>query len=626
MMNKYFIIALIILSVFNAINLKAQSANNLFITKEYRNALENNTRSVNGTAGEAYWQNRADYKIKASLNPATRLLSGNEEILYQNNSDDTLGVLVFNLYQDIFKKGVARDWDMGTVDLTDGVVVRSISIDGNDVSLKLIHHKSTKMFVSLDKPILPKTKHVIKVDWKFVFPSKLTIRMGTYDSTNFMVAYWFPKIAVYDDVMGWAVHPHTGNCEFYSEFGNYDVELMAPANYLMWSTGILQNGKELFKNNFLQRINDAAISDTVVHIVTKEDRQKSDILKNNTVNVWKFKSVNSPDFAFAMSNKYIWDAVSVNTGSRRVVVNTIYKTEYKDFDLVADIAKKAIEFYSFDIPQIEYPYPQITLFDGDGGMEYPGMVNDGDFESFNSTLYVTSHEIGHSYFPFNTGLNEQSAAWMDEGMITFLPRMFVAKYTNDSNYVLYKDIVAIYNKRAGSSMEIPLMVPSTNTGFAYRYHAYNRSSVAFMTLYKYLGKEKFTDALREFASIWEQKHPYPYDFFFVFDKVAGEDLSWFWKPWFYEMAYADLALGEIENGKLQIINKGGFPVDVNLRIVLDDKIIEVKRKADVWKNDVSEIWINLPKGEIRKLILDSEVTPDAYPENNVIEIDTSRTK
>jgi aminopeptidase N len=248
------------------------------------------------------------------------------------------------------------------------------------------------------------------------------------------------------------------------------------------------------------------------------------------------------------------------------------------------------------------------------------MVNDGDFDDYNATLYVTAHEIGHSYFPFNTGLNEQSSAWMDEGMITFLPRIFVNDNTKDSNYVVFKDIIDIYNKRAGSSFEIPLMIPSTNTGFAYRYHAYNRSSVAFLTLYNYLGEEKFTSALKEFAKVWEHKHPYPYDFFFTFNKVAGEDLSWFWKPWFYEMGYADLSIGKIENNKVQILNKGGFPVGVNLTIKTKDGNTNITRKANVWKNGISEIWIDLPKGKITQIELDTKTTPDVFPKDNILRI------
>lgn len=620
MMNKYTISYLLIFLFLNSANLSAQNSTDLFITKEFKTTLTKKTRTLEGLPGINYWQNRADYNIQAHLNPQTRILNGYEEIQYYNNSNDTLNIIVFNLYQDLFKKGVARDWDMGTIDLTEGVEIESLYIDGKEISLNRIRHNSTKMIVRLDSFLAPKTNHTINVKWSFVFPGTLTIRMGTYDTTNFMVAYWYPKIAVYDDVMGWAMRPHTGSCEFYHEFGNYNVELTAPENYILWSTGILQNGTELFTKKFLDRIDEASKTDKIIHIVTKEDRKDGEILKNKGANIWKFTSTNSPDFAFAMSDKYIWDATSVNTGSRRVNINAVYKTDSKDFNLVADLARKSMEFYSFDIPKVEYPYPQLTLFNGDGGMEFPGMVNDGDFDDYNATLYVTAHELGHSYFPFNTGLNEQSSAWMDEGMITFLPRMFVKANTKDSNYVAFKDIVDIYNKQAGSSMEIPLMVPSTNTGFAYRYHAYNRSSVAFLTLYNYLGKEKFTEALKQFANIWEQKHPYPYDFFFTFNKVAGEDLAWFWKPWFYEMGYADLAIGKIENNKLQIINKGGFPVDVNLKVINNDEMVTITRKADVWKNRVSEIWVDLPKGEFHELILDTEITPDAFPEDNILQL------
>ncbi len=597
----------------------SQSTENLFITKELKNALKDSTRTYLGVPGVDYWQNRADYSIKANLNPFTRILTGSESIKYFNNSPDTLKAVYFNLIQDIFKRGVARDWDIGQVDLHNGIRIKKLIVDGESIDLnaKRISHNSTKMRLSLRKFFYPHTEHSIEVDWSFIFPSKVTIRMGRYDSTNYMVAYWYPKIAVYDDISGWAKIPHTGNCEFYHEFGNYNVEITEPDHFIVWSTGVLQNAEELFRKKYLRRIEKSHQLDSVISIVNAKERRESRILKPATNHLWKFKAANTPDFAFAISNQYIWDAVSVNNGIQRVAINTVYNADNNEFSKVASIARNAIKYYSLETPKIPYPYPQITLFNGDGGMEFPGMVNDGNFKDIKTALYVTSHEIGHSYFPFNTGLNEQSYAWMDEGMITFLPRMFVDKYANDSTKSSVESIVALYNKRAGTFMEIPLMVPSTNTGFAYRYQAYNRSSVAFLTLYRYLGKEKFNKALRLFAKNWEHKHPVPFDFFFTFNKVAGEDLAWFWKPWFFDMAYADLSIGSIDSNKIEIVKKGDLPVGIHLSVLVDGKWYKFERKANVWKNNRRSVWIPLPKGKLQQASLDCKTTADAFPEDNL---------
>jgi aminopeptidase N len=170
-------------------------------------------------------------------------------------------------------------------------------------------------------------------------------------------------------------------------------------------------------------------------------------------------------------------------------------------------------------------------------MEYPVMVNDGDARDHNGTVYVTSHEIGHTYFPFYVGTNEQKYAWIDEGLITFFPREIVGKLTKDKNYNPFVDMVKNYNLTAGSFLEVPLMISSTNTSESYRYHAYVRSSTAFYMLRELIGKEKFNKALQEYARRWNGKHPIPQDLFATVNQVVGEDLAWFWKSWFFELGF-----------------------------------------------------------------------------------------
>jgi hypothetical protein len=615
--------ALIIFSIFLTTQFaNAQTTQDLFTNKAFKNALKNQTRSITGEPGANYWQNRVDYKIKASFNVEERMISGTELINYMNNSPDTLKQLYFDLIQDLFKKGSARDWDLGAVDIHDGVKIKRLRIDNEDYEIATLYRNASKMVVRLKKYFNPKSQHKIEVQWEVILPGTRTVRMGTYNKTNFMVGYWFPKLAVYDDLWGWAREPHTGNCEYYNEFGDYEVEIMVPKGYMLWSTGLLQNEESIFQKDILKRIEKSTQSDQVIAITTVEDIEKGKVLLKGDSLLWRFKAEAVPDFAFAMSKSYIWDATSVVSGNRRVRINAVYKLASEDFHTVADVAHKSIEFFTNESPKISFPYPQITIFNGAGGMEYPGMVNDGDSRDYTSTLFVTSHEIGHSYFPFNTGLNEQLYAWMDEGLITFFPRKIVAKYTDDSAYVVFADLIKSYNKYAGSIWEIPLMIPSTNTGFAYRYQAYSRSSVAFYTLSEYLGADTFDLALQEFSRRWEQKHPTPYDFFNTFNKVAGEDLAWFWKPWFFELAYADLAL-EVENDHLFTIkNKGGFPVPIHLTIYLKNgKTETMDFPASIWKNGKKTFSVDFTDKNytFKKLVLDTKLTPDAFVEDNVWE-------
>ena len=621
-MIRYTMVAIICLFLLVEYSTNAQTTNSLFMNKAYKKALKSQTRSATGKPGAKYWQNRSDYKIQVSFDVERRVITGTETIDYFNNSPDTLKQLYFDLIQDLFKKGTARDWDIGQTDLHEGVDIKALKIDGVDIEIPTLRHNASKMIVRLNKQFAPNSNHKVEVEWEVIIPGTRTIRMGTYNKTNFMVAYWYPKIAVYDDLWGWARQPHTGNCEYYNEFGDYEVEVKAPKGYMLWSTGVLQNEKTIYKKDIINRIAQARESDKVIHITTAKDIEFANVLVEGDSLIWKFKAQSVPDFAFAMSKSYIWDATSAESGDRRVLINSVYKTTSNDFETVADVAQKSIKFYTNECPKIVFPYPQITIFNGAGGMEFPGMVNDGDSRDYTGTLFVTSHEIGHSYFPFNTGLNEQLYAWMDEGLITFFPRKIVGKYTDDSNYVAFQDIIKSYNKYAGSIWEMPLMIPSTNTGFSYRYQAYSRSSVAFYTLSEYLGADTFDLALQEFSRRWQQKHPTPYDFFNTFNEVAGEDLAWFWKPWFFELGYADLAIEVSNDHMFTIVNKGGFPVPIHLTINLKNgKTETLDIPASVWKKGTKTFVVDFTDKEFtfKKLILDTKLTPDAFVEDNVWE-------
>ncbi len=619
------LIYLIIISI--SVNTFAQKTSDLFMTKEIRQSYDKETRSYEGIPGENYFINKIDYSIKANFNPATRVLSGKEKITYTNNSPDSLSFIYLNLYQDIYKKGNQRDFYLGTADITNGVQITKIIYNTIDIKTdsKEVINKNSILSIKLPEKIAPNSNSIIEINWNFILPGTVPVRMGTYNKDNFFIGLWFPKIAVYDDILGWNTKGHSGSQEFYNDFGNYDVEITVPDKYNVWATGVLQNGKDLYSNKYLNRINKSKETEDVLHIISKTDREKGDILKTKGSHVWKFKSENTPDFAFAISKTYIWDATSIKSGNRRISVNAVYKENSKDFHEVANISRNVIKFLSEEVPNLPYPYPQITAFNGGGGMEYPGMVNDGDASNINGTLYLTSHEIAHSFFPFSTGLNEQKYAWMDEGLITFIPSFFIERYSED-DYVFFKNNIDWYNKNAGTFVDVPLMISSDNiNGSAYRFQSYNHSSVAFYLLYKYLGKEKFAKALKQFGEVWKGKHPLPYDFFYTFNKVAEEDLAWFWKPWFFEMGYADLSFKktfktEVNRTIIIIENKTGYPVPIDLTAEYDSgKKISIYKSMDIWKNNKKTYKLNVPLDGLKKLILNTETIPDAYENDNILE-------
>jgi len=621
---KNILFVLILVSTYT-ISSYSQNSNDLYMPKEIKKAIKNQTRNYEGTPGTNYFVNKTDYKIKVNFNPETREIKGTETITYTNNSNDSLELLYLNVYMDLFKKGNARDWAMGDVDITDGVNITKVKVNNNEIKIEnnTVRTHSAMLTIKPQKALLAKSTNTIEIEWNFTYQGIITVRGGQYGDKNFMLTYWYPKMAVYDDIFGWNRRGHTGVQEFYNDFGDFDVEITVPSEYSVWSTAILQNTEEIYTQKYIDRITKSKTSDKIIHIITPEDRAKKDILKKAKNRVWKFKSKNTPDIAFGISKTFIWDATSVMSGNRRIWVNTAYKENSADFKDVAEIAKNAIKFFTNEMPGIPYPYPQFTAFNGGGGMEFPGMVNDGDNYDFNGTLYLTAHEMGHSYFPFYTGLNEQKYAWMDEGLITFFPQLFVEKFTKDTNYIFFKRSLQAYNHLSNTMLDVPLMVISDNlSSQAYRFNAYTRSSTAFYELYRYIGKQKFAEALQLFAKRWNGKHPTPYDFFFTFNKAIGEDLAWFWKPWFFEMGSADLSLGKLETkeGKtfININNKSGFPVAIDLTVKYSDGTEKkYTEKCNVWKN-TNTFKIYLDNNKIKSIVLDSDTTPDSDSENNVM--------
>lgn len=621
-MRKTFTLLLLTILTFNFVN--AQQTKDLYMPKEIKQAYKNRTRSYDGTPGDNYFQNSTDYVIKAEFDPKTRWLTGEETITYKNNSHDDLNMLFINLYQDIFKKGSSRLWDLGTVDLHDGVEILSLKIDGKEIDMqsRQVRRNSTLLMVRLQNNIKAKSESKIEIKWKLIIPGTIPIRMGTYHENNFMIAYWYPKIAVYDDIVGWNTVPYTGSLEFYHDYGDFDVEITVPSEYKVLSSGLLQNADQIFTDTYLTRIEEAKKSDKIIHVIGKEDIENKNITKKAEKHTWKFKAKQMSDFAFTVFSDYLWDATSVKVGDKRVAIHAVYFKDSKDFYKVAEISKNTINYFSTQTPAIKYPYPQMVAFNGSGGMEFPGMINDGDARDLNGTVYLTSHEIGHSYFPFNVGTNEQKYAWVDEGLISFFPRKVIAEFTDEENYMLFKEIPEGYNSSAGTFQEIPLIVSSESSGKSYRYQAYIRSATAFYTLHELIGADKFNKALQEYTKQWKSKHPTPYDLFFTFNEVVGEDLAWFWKPWFFEMGYADLAIDKIvdKSDKKEIIikNKGGFPVQIRLTAIYKNgEETKFEESARVWKNGKKTFNIEIPAKEIKEIVLDNTLTPDANTEDNI---------
>ena len=601
----------------------AQKTTDLYMPREYKQAYNNGTRSYDGTSGKSYFQNGADYAIEAEFHPDTKLLVGSEIITYMNNSPDTLSWIYINLYQNRFKKGEARDADVDPINIHKGVEIKRITVNGSQIDSGSLTYYSTILAFPLPNMILPVSQNKIEIEWEQMMPLTGMFRMGTYDESSFFVGCWYPKMNVYDDISSWNTFGHTGNAEFYSDYGDFDVEITVPSEYNVWSSGLLQNSEDIFRDKYIERINLAALSDEVIHIISDEDRVDNEITLAGEKHTWKFKAENMPDFAFALSNKYLWDATSINIGDKRVLINAVYNAKSENFQTVAEICRNSIDYYSNIAPAIPYPYPQLTAFNGEKrGMEYPGMINDEEESSDMGTMFLTTHEVAHAYFPFYVGTNEQEYSWMDESLASIIGISALADFMEtDEATILTLATDKYHDESAKLGIDIPPMIGSHSAGdFTYGFITYIRPITAFSLLFDYLGKEKFYQAIRDFTAQWKGKHPMPYDLFHTFNKVAEEDLAWFWKPWFFELGYADIAVGKIEYGPdettVYVENVGSFPIPVSLTVKYKDgKEITINKRMDVWKSGIETCKILVEKGDIEEIILDTD-TPETYYDNN----------
>jgi hypothetical protein len=602
----------------------------LFMPKNIIKAYQDGSRSFDGKQGKNYFQNTTNYTIEVEFNPQSRLLSGSETINFTNNSPDSLASVVLNLYGNLYKKGAARRVAIDSGDAGEGFVLHKLIFNDETIDLesKAVSIRGPNLTVKLPRAIQSGASVKFTIDWQFVFPANTNIREGRYYQTNYFIAYWYPRIAVYDDVNGWNKHYYSGEQEFYSEYGDFDVKVTVPKNHLVWASGLLQNPNEVYEKKVFKRFKKSKTTDEIIHIVSKKDIEKGELTADREFNTWHFKSEYLSDFAFATSNTYLWDATSVEIGAKRIPVNAVYYEGSADFHEVAELSRQSLKLLSENAIGVDYPFPQLTAFNGHYGMEFPMMINDGDMSNRKETIFVTAHEIAHSYFPFLVGTNEQKYAWMDEGLVTFLPKEIEVIMSDDSTYNAQKNMILTYSYFAGSKYDLPLMIPSEQlTGRTYMYLSYSKAAAAFYTLRDILGKEVFQKCIREFIERWEGKHPIAYDFFFSFENVSEENLDWFWKPWFFEFGFPDLTISNVvkENDStyaIDIEKIGNYPTPVYLTVNFADGSQEyIHESAKTWNGGGAHLQIALKTNkEISTVEINRKKVPDANTGNNVYEM------
>lgn len=634
---------LIIIMVLSTSSLLAQKTD-LFIPKEIQKAYEKGTRSYSGKPGENYFQNHADYDIKAEFHPKTGLIEGSEQITYHNNSPDTLKYIALNLYMNLFKEGIEKDFQVPPEDLHEGIEIKRLTYNGKRIdSLDGDRTKnwSTIKMLPLPEPINPGGKALLSIEWEVNLPEKKIYKFGEHGENNWFIAYWYPRVSVYDDIpgiysigqrpyiSGWYTQFWTGLEDFYNDFSDYNVALSVPENYMVWATGSLEEPEKHFNSDILKRFNKAHESDTVVPIITSDDIQNNEILKAK--NSWNFKAKDVPDFAFATARGYLWNGTSViadSSENRRVFIDAVYPKDYRQFHKAANIGRNVIDLYPVEVIPFPFPFPRLTVFYGGnlswGGMEFPMIINIKDSNNQDLIEFLVAHEIIHNYFPFYVMTNESDYAFMDEGLATFFERETLKRISKDNKFGKVPRLRKGFKYLSGSIREVPPMVRSYSItdNPAYMQHAYGRPSMAFIILKDMLGEKAFNEAMKSFMQSWKGKHPTPYDFFFTFEDVVNRDLSWFWEPWFFDFGYPDLAIEDVKNTNnghhITIEQKGKLPVPVDLTVWLDNgSAEEINKSPAVWKNKNNFEFTIESEHQIDSIKLENKTVPDVYPGNNL---------
>lgn len=564
----------------------------------YLRALHYGTRSRTGEPGPGYWQQWVHYRISASLDPKAGRVTGDERIVYVNNSPDTLLGVVVHLYQNIFAPGVERN---RTVHLTGGIQLTRIEsagvrLDSLSQSAAMAHQgrpvgyviNGTIAHVFTPQPIAPGDTAHFRFGWSFIVPDSTSFRTGNIAHQIFNVAQWYPQIATFDDVSGWDDHPYLGNGEFYLEYGTFDIDLTVPRGWLVTATGALQNAEAVLDPETLSRYRSAPASDTVIHVVTADQvaAGRATATGSDGRITWRFHADSVRDFAFATSDRYVWDAVGARVEDRRVRIDALYDPSLEHWKKAASYSKHAIEFYSDYI--FPYPYSHASAAYGPiGGMEYPMLVFIGRSSPGEPLYSVLSHEFSHEWFPMVVGSKEHAYTWMDEGLTTFDESLARADYFGHTDARI--EDLRRYLQAAFLQIEAPLMEHTdyVENGYGRVIAAYQKPAVVLYALRQVLGDDTFHRAYRRYARAWRFKHPMPWDFFAVFEDEAGRDLDWFWQEWFYDRVLLDQAIQRVrqvgDSVQITVANNRWAVMPVDLRIDLQDGTSQsVRWPVDVW--------------------------------------------
>ena len=597
-------------------------AQELYMPRNIKESYTNGVRSMTGKPGENYWQNHGKYTMALQVNADTKIVTGTETIVYENNSNDTLKNLRIRFVNNIHKKTSPRAVQNSEDFFTDGLAITALKIDG------IVYQEDAKDWgtvgvVKMKKPLAPHSKITIDIDWNYPL-SKLSGREGQIDNSTFFVAYSYPRVSVFDDYNKWDDLPHTSGQEFYNDFNDYAYSVKAPKNYVVYGTGDLLNPDEVLQPEFASRLKKSYTTDEVLHIANENEMKSGAVTKQSDWNVWKFEAKNISDVCFGLSDHYLWDAGSVvvdKKTNRRASIQAAYDVKGTDFVNSIKNNQYALDWFSNNWPGIPYPFSKMTAFQGFADMEYPMMCNDSQMGDPVFAQLVQDHEVAHSYFPFYMGINETRYAFMDEGWATTFEYLIgIAEHGKEAADKFYKQFrVEQYINDPSTEEDQPIITMSSQlSDSGYGNNSYGKASLSYIALKDLLGDDLFKKSLHAYMDNWNGKHPIPWDYFNSFNTASGKDLNWFFNNWFFTNNYIDLSVKNVAKNVVFVNNVGGFAIPFDIIVTYSDQTTEtIHQTPAVWQTNQKRAVIALKnKKEIKQVTVDGGIFMDATPKNN----------
>ncbi len=616
----------------------------------FTRAVERGTRSRTGRPGDGYWVQRARYSIDTRLNPTKHLVTGRERVVYLNASPDTLRRLALYLRQNAFAAGNPR---RTPAPITTGVALGDVAVNGAPVSARSDAGASveavpitdanrprsssgggytvdgTVLWIPLAEPLAPHDSVRLDLAWSYSPPpSPSDGRQGREDGVYFM-GYWYPQLAVYDDVEGWVTDPYLLQAEFYMDPADYDVRVTVPHGWVVGATGTLRNADAVLSRTARDRLSAARQTGRVVRVLTPGDDAEGAFVQGDSTATWHFTATGVRDFAWGASDRYAWDATRALVGRGddaapdTVDIHTFFR-------LSAPARAWAVGGARFTRDAIErlsdylwpYPWRTMTSMEGvldSGGMEYPMMTLMQPWADTLSLAGDLMHETGHMWFPMQVGSNETRYPWMDEGFTQFdVAQGMRVLYgepreggrPNDSE----PGQRALYLAAARLGRDATLMWPGDlYPQDLYFIMYYDKTAQVLVALRGLLGEETFHRAFREYGRRWIGRHPYPYDFFNTIDDVAGLDLSWFWQTWFYQPWSLDQAIASVrtlgDSTAIDIVDRGLAPMPVRIALTrADGSVQRLDVPVSVWLDGARHHVLRVAS---RPAVVRVEIDPDA---------------